>query len=142
MSLGIHLYDLLSHEKDIPHYFTSNREKTLGIEPRLNQSGLKGSALFYDHQIMMPERLVVENIISARKAGAVVMNYHCADKISEHNGVSVLAHDVLTGNRLTFHGKTLVNASGPWIDNVRRAAISMKRPLFILPRASTSCCRN
>ena len=120
MSLGIHLYDLLSHEKDIPHYFTSNREKTLGFEPRLNQSGLLGSALFYDHQIMMPERLVVENIIAARNAGAVVMNYHCVEKIAEHNGMSVLARDVLTGNRLTFHSKTLVNASGPWIDSVRR----------------------
>ena len=54
MSIGIHLYDLLSHEKDIPHYFTSNREKTLGFEPRLNQKGLMGSALFYDHQITMP----------------------------------------------------------------------------------------
>src|SRR5574337_67295 len=33
VSLGIHLYDLLSHEKDIPRYFTSNVEKTLEREP-------------------------------------------------------------------------------------------------------------
>ena len=54
ISLGIHLYDLLSHEHDIPHYFTSGRDKTLAFEPRLNRDGLTGSALFYDHQIMMP----------------------------------------------------------------------------------------
>ncbi len=83
MSLGIHLYDLLSHEKDIPHYFTSNRETTLGFEPRLNQEGLIGSALFYDHQIIMPERLVIENIISARAAGARLLNYVRAEKIEE-----------------------------------------------------------
>ena len=29
ISAGIHLYDLLSHERDIPHYFTSGRERTL-----------------------------------------------------------------------------------------------------------------
>ena len=34
ISIGIHVYDLLSHEKDIPHYFTSSAEKTLGFEPR------------------------------------------------------------------------------------------------------------
>ena len=98
MSLGIHLYDLLSHEKDIPHYFTSNREKTLGFEPRLNQEGLIGSALFYDHQIMMPERLVIENIISARAAGARLLNYVRAEKIEETiNGIVVTAKDTLTG---------------------------------------------
>ena len=40
ISVGIHLYDFLSHEKDIPHYFTSNTEKTLQFEPRLNRDGL------------------------------------------------------------------------------------------------------
>jgi len=44
--IGIHLYDILSHEKDIPHWFTSNKEKTLGSEPRLKQEGLKGSHCF------------------------------------------------------------------------------------------------
>lgn len=121
MSIGIHLYDLLSHEKDIPHYFTSNREKTLGFEPRLNREGLTGSALFYDHQLMMPERLVMENIISARKAGAVLLNYHRVEKIEEQGTITVTARDVLSNSTKTFRSKVLVNASGPWIDTVRRA---------------------
>src|SRR5574341_129096 len=75
VSVGIHLYDLLSHEKDIPHYFTSGAAQTLEFEPRLSREGLRGSALFYDHQIMMPERLVIENAVSARETGAVLLNY-------------------------------------------------------------------
>jgi glycerol-3-phosphate dehydrogenase len=122
MSIGIHLYDLLSHEKDIPHYFTSNREKTIGFEPRLNQEGLIGSALFYDHQITMPERLVIENVISAREAGAVLLNYVRVDKIEEENtGVVVTAKDAFTGMTSTFRSKVLINAAGPWIDRVRKA---------------------
>jgi len=122
LSLGIHLYDLLSHEKDIPHYFTSNREKTLGFEPRLNQEGLIGSALFYDHQIIMPERLVIENIISARAAGARLLNYARAEKIEETiNGIIVTAKDTLTGTIATYRSKVLINAAGPWIDTVRQA---------------------
>ncbi len=122
ISIGIRLYDLLSHEKDIPHYFTSNREKTLGFEPRLNQDGLKGGALFYDHQILMPERLVMENIISAREAGAKLLNYTRAEKIEEkNNGVAVYTKDLFTGETRTFRSRVLINAAGPWIDTVRQA---------------------
>ncbi len=145
ISVGIHLYDLLSHEKDIPHYFTSGSEKTLEFEPRLNREGLKGSALFYDHQITMPERLVLENIISAREAGATALNYCRADRIEEaDNGVVVTATDVLSGSTLTFRSKVLVNAAGPWIDRVRRAGgIDQKNIIFptkgihlVLPKLS------
>ena len=122
MSIGIHLYDLLSHEKDIPHYFTSSRGKTLGFEPRLKQEGLIGSALFYDHQITMPERLVIENVISAREAGAGLLNYVRVEKIEEvDHGVVVTAKDTLTGRTSVFRSKVLINAAGPWIDRVRQA---------------------
>ncbi len=133
MSIGIHLYDMLSHEKDIPHYFTSNREKTLGFEPRLNREGLVGSALFYDHQITMPERLVVENIISAREAGARLLNYVRVDKIEEENaGVVVTAKDALTGMTSEFRSKVLINAAGPWIDRVRQAG-NLDHEMIIFP---------
>ena len=145
MSVGIHLYDLLSHEKDIPHYFTSGSARTLEFEPRLNREGLKGSALFYDHQIMMPERLVIENIISARESGAAVLNYCCAEKIEEtDSGVMVRARDTLSGSTFTFRSRVLVNAAGPWVDRVRRAGgIDQKNIIYptkgihlVLPKLS------
>ncbi len=122
MSIGIHLYDLLSHEKDIPHYFTSNREKTLGFEPRLDREGLVGSALFYDNQVTMPERLVIENVISAREAGATLLSYVRVERIEEENtGVVVTAKETSTGRTTRFRSKALINAAGPWIDKVRQA---------------------
>jgi glycerol-3-phosphate dehydrogenase len=122
ISLGIHMYDLLSHEKDLPHYFTSNSKETLGFEPRLNQKGLAGSALFYDHQILMPERLVLENVISAREAGAKLLNYVKVDTIGEtDSNVAVNARDALDNTMLSFRAKVLINAAGPWIDSVRAA---------------------
>ncbi len=145
ISIGIHLYDLLSHEKDIPHYFISGREKTLRYEPRLNQDGLRGCALFYDHQIMMPERLVIENIIGARDAGAKILNYFRAEKIEETNsGIIVAARSVLTNQVHIFQSKVLINAAGPWIDIVRAAGnIDTKRIIFptkgvhlVLPKLS------
>ena len=122
ISVGIHLYELLSREHDIPHYFTSGPEKTLSLEPHLNRTGLAGSALFYDHQIILPERLVIENIVAARESGATVMNYRGAEKIEEiSDGVIVTARDTLSGSVGTFRSRVLINAGGPWVDQVRKA---------------------
>ena len=122
ISVGIHLYGLLSREKDIPHYFTSGIDRTLSMEPHLNREGLRGSALFYDHQIILPERLVLENIISARETGAMVQNYTAAERFEESpDGVVVTARDTLSGAARTYRAKVLINAGGPWVDEVRRA---------------------
>jgi len=132
ISVGIHLYELLSREKDIPHYFTSGTEKTLALEPHLDRTGLTGSALFYDHQIILPERLVIENIIAAREAGAMVMNYTRAEKIEEvSEGVIVTARDTLAGSTVTFRSRVLINAGGPWVDQVRKAGgIDRKKIIY------------
>lgn len=122
ISFGIHLYDLLSHDKDIPHYFTSNRKKTLFYEPHLNPEGLEGSALFFDHQIVLPERLVIENIISAREAGAAVLNYHRVERIEERgDALTLRVRDAQAGGTLTARAKAVINAGGPWIDEVRKS---------------------
>ncbi len=132
ISIGIHLYDLLSHEKDIPHYFTSGRDKTLVFEPRLNREGLRGSAVFYDHQIRMPERLVIENVVSARETGATLLNYVRAGKIEDiGDSLIVTTQDVLSREVRTFRSKVLINAAGPWIDTVReKADINDKKIIY------------
>lgn len=122
ISIGIHLYELLSREKDIPHYFTCGAEKALLMEPRLAREGLKGCAVFYDHQITMPERLVIENIISAKHNGAVVKNYTRVEKIEERNGfVVVSARGMRSAETSEFRARVLLNAAGPWVDMVRRS---------------------
>src|SRR5512146_3280140 len=113
ISVGVLLYDLLTREKEIPHYYTASKDKTLSFEPRLNPEGLSGSALFYDHQILMPERLVIENAISAREAGAKLLTHVKAVKIEETAaGVAVSAKDTLSARTTTFRAKVLVNAAG------------------------------
>lgn len=133
IAVGIHLYELLSREQDIPRYFTSGRERTLSMEPRLGQDGLKGSALFYDHQIILPERLVIENIIAAREKGAVVLNYTAVEKIEDReDGVAVTIRDTLSGAARTYRARVVINAGGPWVDRVR-AAGGIDRTKIIYP---------
>ncbi|MHB8846043.1 MAG: glycerol-3-phosphate dehydrogenase/oxidase [Nitrospirota bacterium] len=133
ISIGIHLYELLTREQDIPHYFTSGTDRTLSMEPRLGRDGLKGSALFYDHQIIMPERLVLENIIAARETGATVLNYTAAEKIEDHGDrVMVTARDAISGMVSTYQARVVINAGGPWVDQVR-ASGGIDRTKIIYP---------
>jgi glycerol-3-phosphate dehydrogenase len=133
ISVGIHLYELLSREKDIPHYFTAGTDRTLALEPHLNRDGLAGSALFYDHQIILPERLVIENIIAARDAGAKVLNYTKAEKIEDTGDtIVVTARDTLADSAVTCRAKVLINAGGPWVDDVRKAG-GIDRTKIIYP---------
>lgn len=133
IAIGIHLYELLSREQDIPHYFTSGRERTLAMEPRLCRDGLKGSALFYDHQIILPERLVIENIIAARESGATALNYTAVETIGDREDrVVVAVRDTLSGAASAYQSRVVINAGGPWVDQVR-AAGGIDRTKIISP---------
>src|SRR5829696_1316086 len=67
---GMILYDLLSWNKSLPRHQMLSRADTLEQLPGLNPEGLVGSALYYDAQVEFPERLVAENVRSAREFGA------------------------------------------------------------------------
>src|SRR6188474_2385643 len=72
---GMILYDLLSWGKSLPRHRMFSRAATLKRWPGLNPEGLVGSALYYDAQVEFPERLVAENVLSAREFGAEVLTH-------------------------------------------------------------------
>lgn len=116
---GLWLYDLLSLGKGTPHYRMLNRREVLRRAPNLNPDGLQGAGLFYDYQILLPERLVLENIFSAREHGAYCLNYHEVTRVSEEGDVFRLdVRDTLSGSDHRFTARVIVNAAGPWADEV------------------------
>lgn len=120
MKLGMMLYDLLSYDKSLPgHSFLSARE-VQSRESSLNPDGLSGGALYYDAQAELPERLCLENILDARTLGACTLNYaqvvaplRKADRLE---GVRV--RDLLSKREFEVRSRLVVNAAGPWFDQV------------------------
>ncbi|MDW7712615.1 MAG: glycerol-3-phosphate dehydrogenase/oxidase [Deferrisomatales bacterium] len=116
---GLWLYDLLSLGKGTPHYRMLGRREVLRRAPTLNPEGLNGAGLFYDYQILLPERLVLENIFSAREHGAYCLNYHEVTGISEEGDRFRLdVRDSLDNSEHRFTARVVVNAGGPWADEV------------------------
>lgn len=117
--LGLLLYDILSMGKGTPRYGVLGPREVLGKAPPLQEAGLLGAGFFYDYQIPFPERLVLENIFSARENGAYCLNYHEVRAISDHaDGFALQVRDELTGAAHEFHARTVVNAGGPWADQI------------------------
>jgi glycerol-3-phosphate dehydrogenase len=121
---GMLLYDILSYDKSLPRHHMLDREAALKQAPGLDQNHLRAGALFYDAQATFAERLAVENAISARDHAATIVTYVKVDRFVTEGAVvrGVELTDQLTGATLTARGKTVVNVSGPWVDQVLKSA--------------------
>src|SRR6185369_17167215 len=79
-------YDLLSWGKSLPRHRMLSRAETLERLPGLNPDDLVGSALYYDAQVEFPERLVLENVASARAYGATVLTHTRVTNLAVSDG--------------------------------------------------------
>ncbi|MFQ5548805.1 MAG: glycerol-3-phosphate dehydrogenase, partial [Woeseia sp.] len=130
--LGMIAYDLLSIGKPLPRHRMLSRDEMLKEEPGLNPEGLRGAARYYDAQVTYAERLVLENVISASAAGAVVRNYCPVTAIGPHDGsaMTVSYLDSVGGQEQRARGRLVINASGPWVDRVLRTTGTRTRRLM------------
>lgn len=118
--LGMIAYDLLSLRKSLPRHRILGRKALLALEPGLNPAGLRGGAQYYDAQVVFAERLVIENVLSAQKAGAELRSYCEVTAIDIDNAR-------VSGVRFREEGASaeqqamadvVINAAGPWVDRV------------------------
>lgn len=122
LRLGMILYDLFSAGKSIPSHRMLSVSKIADLEPRLKKEGLQGGALFYDCQASFVERIAVENALSAKEMGAKIFNHVRIEGVKKEaaGDYSVFVKEVLSGKPLTIRSRTIVNACGPWADDVLR----------------------
>lgn len=124
MLLAGTLYDILSRFKNTDKSAFLSKEKTLEKIPNLRSNTLKRS-LFYWDGIMDDARVTLETILSAREFGAIAVNHVKADSfIKETNSEigeivrGVTATDTLSDEKITIKAKIVINATGPWTDQV------------------------
>lgn len=118
--LGMLAYDLLSLGKQMPGHEMLSRDEMLSTEPGLAATGLRAAARYSDAQVTFAERLVLENLLAARAAGAVIHTYSQVTRIKcERGAVASIEHtNTLTGEQSEVRVRAVVNAAGPWVDKV------------------------
>lgn len=118
--LGMLAYDLLSMGKAMPGHDMLSRDEMIAEVPGLNTDSLRGGARYFDAQVTFAERLVLENLLAARSAGARVMTWHRVTKMTVEAGrvQSILWTNLLSGEQGRLTARVVVNAAGPWVDHV------------------------
>ena len=121
---GLTAYDLLALGGGLPRHRSMAPAAAVATEPRLRSRGLRGAFAYWDAQVALPERLCLENVLRAREAGATALSYVRVDTIAAANGAiaAVQACDVLTDRTYEFRSSIVVNAAGPWVDELLRGA--------------------
>jgi glycerol-3-phosphate dehydrogenase len=119
-SIGLKIYDWLAGVKAEDQRRMLTKQQTLRYEPLLKKDDVKGGAIYAEYRTD-DARLTIEIMKTAAKHGAVLISYaKASDFIYKGNsieGVKVL--DQLSGKEFSIRSTTIVNAAGPWVDELR-----------------------
>lgn len=114
LGIGLYLYDLLSRDRKRQHRWIPREDLTY---PGYNSEhrDLMGCYLYYDG-IMSDARLVIENVLAARRAGASTLNYcEVLRSQTDADGIhTVTLKDSLSGRELSLRTRLIINCAGPW----------------------------
>ncbi len=119
-SIGLKIYDWLAGVKRVDQRKMLTRQQTLLQEPLLKAEDVKGGALYAEYRTD-DARLTIEIAKRACREGAVLINYVEANDFIMGDGhiSGVKAFDKEAATMFHIHAKTVVNAAGPWVDELR-----------------------
>lgn len=118
--IGLSIYDFLAGVKSKDRRRMLNRKETKTEEPLLREDCLEGAGLYAEYRTD-DSRLVVSVAKTAASKGAVLMNYVKAlDFVYLNDRVAGMkVKDVLSGQEFLVKASCVVNATGPWVDELR-----------------------
>ncbi len=121
IELGMWMYDSLSVSKSLPWHRMYSAAGFARRYPFLSKKGLQGGTVYYDAQAEFPELICVENAMAAKATrNASVLNHaKVIDfEIADGRITGVEFEDTLTGQQYQAQAKGVINAAGPWLDQV------------------------
>jgi glycerol-3-phosphate dehydrogenase len=130
--IGLKLYDLLAGKYGFGASRILSREETLERLPTLNTGGLRGGVIYFDGQFD-DSRLLVNLIATAGEQGAALLNYAQVTSLGKDGDGfvnSVKVRDVENGREFEAAAKVVVNATGPFTDDLRRMADPSVEPMI------------
>lgn len=120
-NLGLRVYDFLAGVKRAEHRYMLSTGQTIEKEPLVKTEGLLGGGMYVEYRTD-DARLTIEVAKAAIERGATLLNYIKAENFlyNEQQKISgIVATDLLTNHPIEIRAKAVVNAAGPWVDDVR-----------------------
>ena len=108
-------------------------ERAVRMVPDLRTAGLRRCGLYVDC-VTNDSRLTLANVRAAAESGATVVNGAAVAALRLVGGRVRGADVVADGEILAVSARTVVNATGPWVDEVRRLANAGVEPAIRLSK--------
>ncbi len=119
--VGLKLYDLLAGEYGFGASGHLDVDATVAAIPTIETDGLLGGTRYYDGQFD-DARLAIALARTAADHGAALLNYCAAVALRKAGGVvrGAVLRDAESGNEFEVAARVVVNAGGPFCDEIRR----------------------
>lgn len=117
--IGMFIYERLAKVLPYERHRSLDAAASLKQEPLLKKEKLNGGILFYEYRTD-DARLTLEVMKKAVEQGTIALNYLRLTSFIYGNGKVAGAHltDELSGRHHVVKAKYIVNATGPWVDEL------------------------
>lgn len=127
-NVGLMIYDWLANVEQADQRVMLTKEEAINQEPLLREDILEGAG-FYAEYRTDDSRLVISVAKVASQKGAKLANYlEVVNFINNEVGrvIGIEVRDHISGENFNVFAKKIVNATGPWVDNLRKKDKSLK----------------
>lgn len=120
-SIGLGAYDLMAGKLSLGRSTPLSKAATVGHLPTVEQKGLKGGILYFDGQFD-DARLATTLALTFADLGGAIANYVEAVALTKKNDKvsGAILRDRETGSEHEISAKVVVNATGVFVDSVRK----------------------
>ncbi|MFD1334121.1 glycerol-3-phosphate dehydrogenase/oxidase [Oceanobacillus iheyensis] len=126
-NIGLRVYDFLAGVKKDERRVMFKPKEVMEREPLIKQDELRGGGYYVEYKTD-DARLTIEVMKKAVEEGVHAINYTKAVEFiyEDSKVVGVVAEDLITGEKRKIYAKKIINAGGPWVDDVRELDGSKK----------------
>ncbi|CAM4500437.1 glycerol-3-phosphate dehydrogenase [Paenibacillus endophyticus] len=127
-SIGLRVYDFLAGVKRKERRVMLSAADTLSKEPLLKRDGLKGGGYYVEYRTD-DARLTIEVMKKAVERSALAVNYARVETLRYGNDGKItgaLVKDNISGAQYELKAAKIINATGPWVDDIREMDGSKK----------------
>ncbi|KAI1293560.1 Glycerol-3-phosphate dehydrogenase, mitochondrial [Halotydeus destructor] len=120
--VGIKAYDLVAGSKNLKSSYFLSKKSALELFPMLKSASLKGAIVYYDGQ-HDDARVCLNIALTAARYGANVTNHVGVVSLlknAEGKVSGARVKDQLSGKEWDIKAKSVVNATGPFTDSIRK----------------------
>lgn len=130
--IGCKFYDLFAGQKGLSSSYILSASKSIEVFPTVKAENLKAGLVYYDGQ-QNDSRMNISLALTSAAFGATVVNHCEVKELIKENGqvVGAIVEDSLSGKRKTVRAKSIVNATGPFTDSIRKMDNQEVEPIVI-----------